>query len=111
MTQLSRPAWSLIWCVFLCLLASRPFVSQAPGLIAVGQRLAPLSEARTSFRTAKLSPIFLPDVAQEGCRTMRCAGVPAFEENPAEFAGVGFLLPVDLTNCRVMNTWNARSVD
>ena len=39
-TQFSRPAWSLIWCLFPCLPASRQFVSQALGLIAVGQRLA-----------------------------------------------------------------------
>ena len=38
---------------------------QAPGLIAVGQRLAPLSKARTFLSRAKLSPIFLPYIARE----------------------------------------------
>ena len=57
---------------------------QAPGLIAVGQRLAPLSEVRASLSAAQLSPIFLPYRAREGCRTILCAGVPAFKENPPE---------------------------
>ena len=41
---------------------------QAPGLIAVGQRLAPLSKARTFLSRAKLSSIFLPYIAREGAR-------------------------------------------
>ena len=64
---------------------------QVPGLIAVGQRLAPLSKARTSLSAAQLSPIFLPYTAREGCRTILCAGVPAFKENPPNLLVLAFL--------------------
>ena len=52
-TQFSRPAWSLIWCFFLVFRPVGRWLPQALGLIAVGQRLAPLSRARTPLSQGK----------------------------------------------------------